>query len=61
MSKLEKDELLRRIEAMSVEEKKLALTVLPSELLLEELSRRDKANCDTIRDTIAGIFDLVNK
>lgn len=57
MSTLEKDELLKRVEAMSVEEKKLALTVLPSELLLEELSRRDKAN----RDTISGIFDLVNK
>lgn len=57
MSELEKDELLRRIEAMSVEEKKLALTVLPSELLLEEMARRDKAN----RDTISGIFDLVNK
>ena len=57
MSTLEKDELLRRIEAMSVEEKKLALTVLPSELLLEELSRRDKVN----RDTISGIFNLVNK
>lgn len=57
MSTLEKDELLRRIEAMSVEEKKLALTVLPSELLLEEIARRDKAN----RDTIAGVFDLINK
>ena len=57
MSDLEKNELLKRIEGMDLDEKKLALTVIPSELLLEELARRDKVN----RDTISGIFDLVNK
>lgn len=41
MSKMEKEELATRIKAMSTEEKQLALKVFPTELLFNELIRRE--------------------
>lgn len=40
MSCLERDEIILRTKAMSLEEQKLAVMVFPGELLWEELQRR---------------------
>lgn len=55
MSDLEKMELAERIKAMDVEEKQLAVKLFPSDILIDEIKRRNEQT----EKMIAGIRDLV--
>ena len=55
MSDLEKMELADRIKAMDVEEKQLAVKLFPSDILIDEIKRRNEQT----EKMIAGIRDLV--
>ena len=44
MSEFEREELKRRVDGMTLEEKKQTLALMPSELLFQELMIRDRAN-----------------
>ncbi len=49
MSEFEREELKSRVEAMTLEEKKQTIAVMPSELLFQELMFRDKVNRETLK------------
>lgn len=55
MSEFEREELKSRVEAMTLEEKKQTVALMPSELLFQELMIRDRAN----RETLKRVKDLV--
>ena len=55
MSDLEKMELADRIKSMDVEEKQLAVKFFPSDILIDEIKRRNEQT----EKMIAGIRDLV--
>ena len=55
MSDLEKQEFKNRLNALSEDERVLALKTIPSEMLWDELKRRDTLN----RETIANISKIV--
>ena len=57
MSELEKAELISRIEGMTAEEKVVTVQHLPSDLLWDELHRRDSDN----RKIINGVRMLLMK
>lgn len=44
MSEFEREELKSRVEAMTLEEKKQTVALMPSDLLFQELMIRDRAN-----------------
>ncbi len=44
MSEFEREELKQRVEAMTLEEKKQTVALMPSELLFQELMIRDRAS-----------------
>lgn len=48
MSEMERDELVCRIKAMSLEEKKLVIKLFPSDILYQEINRRDKVSREVI-------------
>lgn len=48
MSEFEREELKSRVEAMTLEEKKQTVALMPSELLFQELMIRDRANREVI-------------
>jgi len=48
MSELERDELICRIKAMSLEEKELVIKVFPSDILYQEINRRDRVSREVI-------------
>lgn len=48
MSEMERDELVCRIKAMSLEEKELVIKVFPSDILYQEINRRDKVSREVI-------------
>lgn len=48
MSEMERDELVCRIKAMSLEEKELVIKVFPSDVLYQEINRRDKVSREVI-------------
>lgn len=56
MSETEREELKRKVEGMTLEEKKQTVALMPSELLFEELMFRDKVN----RGTIERVKAVVN-
>ncbi len=53
MSEMEQQELIDRINGMSIEEKQLAVTAIPSEILLDEICKRDKARRKMISDIMS--------
>ncbi len=55
MSELEQKELFQRIKGMTKEEQTLAVMAIPSEILLEEISRRDQIKQRMLTD-IVGIL-----
>ena len=56
MSEFEREEIKRRVEAMTLEEKKQTIAVMPSELLFQELMIRDRAN----REILNRVKSLVD-
>lgn len=55
MSEMERDELVCRIKAMSLEEKELVIKLFPSDILYQEINRRDKVSREvigTIKNTL---------
>lgn len=50
MSELEKQEVISRIKGMTQEEQQLAIKVFPSEVLLEEVIRRDEVSRRMLSD-----------
>lgn len=49
MSEMEREELICRIRAMSLEEKELVIRLFPSEILYQEINRRDQISREVIR------------
>lgn len=48
MSEMEREELICRIGAMSLEEKELVVRLFPSEILYQEINRRDQISREVI-------------
>ena len=50
MSELEKQEVISRIKGMTEEEQQLAIKIFPSEILLEEVRRREEVSRNMLSD-----------